>query len=275
MTDLRNHIGRTRTACDIVTRSTLTRLAVTLGWEAPDHQVPPLWHWLFATPVVSKVDLGEDGHERLGLFMPDIPDALRMWAAGDVQFEAPIFVGDCVEARSTITRIVEKERPGERLWFVDVLHEYHVRQTVAVREVQTIVYRVRPSPLMVKDAKPIIGIRRHPEILSATFSDLDLFRYSALTFNSHRIHLDRAFCRQNMGDARLVVHGPLLATLAARAAEIVLEADLASFSFKARRPVREQERISIIPVSVAERECQLQIVGEDGGIRLEATARTK
>lgn len=264
-------VGRSRTVEDRIGASVVERMAATLGIAAPTHQLPPLWHWLFANPAIPQADLGPDGHERLGLFMPDIPEALRMWAASDVRFFAPVRIGNAVSVSSSITGVTPKQRPDECLWFVDVTHEWAAAGAPALVDRQTVVYRVGAGA---RTARPPM---RHESdvgipLVKAQFDDTALFRYSALTFNSHRIHLDRTFCRDETGDGRLVVHGPLLASIAAGAARDMLGADLTSFRFQARYPVREGEEISVMCLKHDRDGCALRIVGPDGGVRLEAQA---
>ncbi|MET3473444.1 3-methylfumaryl-CoA hydratase [Novosphingobium sp. 1529] len=269
--DPATHVGRTRVLHDVVTAATLERMAATLDWPVPGGDLPPLWHWLFACPPIPRADMGPDGHERLGLFMPDIAGALRMWAGSDIRFLAPVRVGDALAVRSTIASVVAKPQAARCLWFVDVAHEWHANGIAAIVDRQTIVYRVGDG------AKPARAAAAPPPpaespLRSIVFDDLDLFRYSALTFNSHRIHLDRAFCQQETGDARLVVHGPLLATLAAHGAQELLGAPLTRFSFRSRQPVREGERIGLFRQDAQPDRCALQIIGSDGSMRLEAQA---
>lgn len=274
--DYASWIGSTRVAQDKVTPAALLRLAATMDWSAPatlpGDPIPPLWHWLVASPIVSQSDIGDDGHERLGLFLPPLPPATRMWAAGDIEFVEPLRVGDEVGLRSTVTHIERKEGRAGPLWFVEVAHCYCRDSAVAVREKQTLVYRIE---------EPDSGRMRRARAKAAPagetleryrINDTQLFRYSALTFNGHRIHLDRDYCRRSEGDPRLVVHGPLLATILARAATDLHDAPLRNFSFRAHYPTREGENFIVGTDREEADRRRLWIAGDDGSLRMSAEA---
>lgn len=273
--DFGSWIGSTRVVEDRIVPATLLRLAASMNWSAPatapGSAIPPLWHWLVAAPIIPRSEIGEDGHERLGLFLPPLPSATRMWAAGAVEFIEPLRVGDEVTVHSTVKQIERKEGQSGPLWFVDVVHEYGRGGVLAVREQQTLVYRV--------DVPGTPPTRRPPQSAPAgitldryQINDTQLFRYSALTFNSHRIHLDRDFCMRSEGDPRLVVHGPLLATILARAATALHDAPLRRFAFRALHPTREGEAFSVGAEAEASDTRRLWIAGSDGSLRMSATA---
>ncbi|MEO1200600.1 MAG: MaoC family dehydratase N-terminal domain-containing protein, partial [Pseudomonadota bacterium] len=195
--------------------------------------LPPLMHWLYFHTPVAQSNLGSDGHERLGRFLPPIPFHRRMWAAGTIRFHEPLRFGGAAEKRSTIADIAFKSGRTGPLCFVDVDHVFLQDNRACIEERQTIVYRDRGLPLA--------GIENTPEDMSDGLScDATLlFRYSALTHNAHKIHLDRDFCRDVEGYPGLVVHGPLLATLLCeRAAQL---GQITSFSFRAEAPIFENE----------------------------------
>jgi 3-methylfumaryl-CoA hydratase len=195
-----------------------------------------------------------------------------MWAGSTIRFIAPLRVNDMVEAQTTIADVVEKTTPRQRLHFVTLRHEYRNDAGPMIEDVQTLVYRVQIDGARTQEPAEKAPV---DETILATFrlNDTELFRYSAVTFNSHRIHLDRAFCQAELGTPRLVVHGPLLATIAARAAATVLGRELTAFSFRARRPIFEDEEFIVALVASAPGECAVTIRGTDGSARLEATAK--
>ena len=178
----------------------------------PGDPLPPGWHWLYFHAPASTSALGPDGHAELGGFMPILPLPRRMWAGGRIQCHRPLRIGDQAACRSTITAITPKEGRSGPLCFVEVTHDISVSDTRCLTEVQNLVYREaaltghRPPP-------------PHFPLTEAQFSKTWqpspalLFRYSALTFNSHRIHYDVDYCRDVEGYANLVIHGPLIATL--------------------------------------------------------------
>lgn len=207
-------------------------------------KLPPAWHWLYFHDAVPGSELGVEGHAKLGGFMPpvsfggDVPPR-RMWAGGSFQFERPIRLGEHVTKRSRIKSITPKRGRSGQLCFVIVEHDLTVGHERCLLEEQTIVYR-EPAK---KGSQPV-KIKAKPAPTDAAFSStytpdpILLFRYSALTFNGHRIHYDVDFCRQHEGYPNLVVHGPLIATL-------LLDLfyhqypnqALSSFAYRARSPL--------------------------------------
>lgn len=186
--------------------------------------LPSAWHWLYFHEAVQREDLGIEGHAKLGGFMPPIsfgddaggdPDSeppRRMWAGGKLTFHAPIALGSQAEKQSTITSVTPKEGLSGKLVFVVVEHEIAIAGQTCLTEEQTIVYR---EPVQSNGS----GVQAKSAPTDAEFSrayqpdPMLLFRYSALTFNAHRIHYDVDFCREHEGYPDLVVHGPLTATL--------------------------------------------------------------
>jgi 3-methylfumaryl-CoA hydratase len=200
--------------------------------------LPPLWHWLYFLPMHRQSEIGADGHVKRGGFLPPVPLPRRMWAGSQFEFRAPIRVGDRVERTSTIADVTSKEGRTGKLVFVKVRHELRCNGAAdaALVEFHDIVYReaqqaddVSPPP-----QKAATGAAWQREIVPDAVL---LFRYSALTFNGHRIHYDRRYVTQVEGYPGLIVHGPLIATLLMdllrRQAP---DAEVASFRFKAVRP---------------------------------------
>ena len=179
--------------------------------------LPAGWHWLCFHEAISAAKLGPEGHEQLGDFMPPIyfdSDLAprRMWAGGTLHFDAPLYIGDRARKRSRIASIVPKEGRSGPLCFVTVEDEISASGRICVREERTIVYR----PWGKADSAALHTKAAPAEAeFSATFQPdpILLFRYSALTWNAHRIHYDVDYCRQQEGYPDLVVHGPLTATL--------------------------------------------------------------
>lgn len=184
--------------------------------------LPPAWHWLYFHDPVRGDELGVEGHAKLGGFMPPIHFAVdelgeplpprRMWAGGSIEFVQPLPVGRAATKSSTVRSITPKEGRSGKLCFVLVAHEIRVGGATCLREEQTIVYRDAAGGAgAAAQAKPA---PQHADF-SSQYAPTPalLFRYSALTFNAHRIHYDVDFCRQHEGYPDLVVHGPLTATL--------------------------------------------------------------
>ncbi len=201
------HIGRSRTAEDSMAREPAEKLAVILDANLPEGGLPPTWHWAYFGKAISKHEIGRDAHERLGLFLPPAPFDRRMWAAGEVTMQRPLRLGIPAKRVSTITDVTFKDGSSGPLCFVTVEHVVTQEGEPTVRERQTIVYRDRGTserPLREAHDPVPVGYRVHP--------DWQLFFYSAVTHNGHRIHWDRDFCRDVEGYPGLVVHGPLMAT---------------------------------------------------------------
>lgn len=249
--DLSAWVGRVETRTDRLGQVPFAALNAML--DHPPHPsgavpdgtpLPPLWHWLYFLPIGQQSDIGEDGHPKRGGFMPPVPLPRRMWAGSRLSFHAPVRVGDAVERISTIESVTSKAGRSGHLVFVKLRHAVHCNGGAdpAIVEFQDIVYRdakregdveppARPAPVV---SSIPAGAVWHRELVP---DPVLLFRYSALTFNSHRIHYDRPYANAVEGYPGLVVHGPLLATLLIdllrREAP---DAEVASFTFKAVRP---------------------------------------
>ncbi|MCV0383966.1 MAG: MaoC family dehydratase N-terminal domain-containing protein [Erythrobacter sp.] len=213
---LRSWIGNEETATDLLTPALAERFHETIGLPgAPAHEGEPagrLIHFCLCQPSVPMDQLGEDGHPARGGFLPPVPLPRRMWAGSRIEFTGDLAVGDTVERRSRIADVVVKEGRSGTLCFVTVDHEVSGGTGVAVKERQTLVYRAMENGA----AAPATPAEPAPQ--GNAFVDIDpapplLFRYSALTFNGHRIHYDHPYATQVEGYPGLVVHGPLQATL--------------------------------------------------------------
>ncbi len=235
-------IGRSETVHDSITTAPVLALNATLDHMAAPVNVgdalPPLWHWLYFLPKHRQSEIGADGHAQRGGFLPPVPLPRRMWAGSQFEFVSPIRVGDAVARTSTIASITQKEGRSGKLVFVKVRHELRCNGAadVALLECHDIVYReakraddVEPPPV----PAPTAATWQHTVVPD----DVLLFRYSALTFNGHRIHYDRKYVTEVEGYPGLVVHGPLIATLLMDLLRRNAPgAEVASFKFKALRP---------------------------------------
>ncbi|WP_246797605.1 FAS1-like dehydratase domain-containing protein [Burkholderia perseverans] len=202
---------------DLIGTAPATALAATLDLDAPPaigDALPPLWHWLYFWSITPQAALGADGHAATGGFLPDLGLPRRMAAGGRLRFTAPLPVGSTATRESRVLSIERKTGRSGPLAFVTVLHEIRAGAVTAIREEQDIVYREaavpgRPQTLPAPVAAPG-GAEWERRVMP---TEAMLFRYSALTFNGHRIHYDRDYARQVEGYPDLVVHGPLVATL--------------------------------------------------------------
>jgi 3-methylfumaryl-CoA hydratase len=224
-------VGRRREAEDTLAPEAAEKLAVLLGLEVPPDELPPTWHWAYFNRPVAAADQGPDLHERTGRFLPPVPLPRRMWAGGSVTVLQPLRPGVPARRVSTVRRVEFKQGVSGALCFVTVEHAIEQEGAPAIDEVQTIVYRDRGPPErgLREPGDPVPeGYVVHP--------DGQLFFYSAVTHNGHRIHWDRAFCREVEGYPDLVVHGPLMATELCDAMREGTAGPL-RFAYRARAPV--------------------------------------
>jgi 3-methylfumaryl-CoA hydratase len=240
--ELRAWIGRSETIQDAINPTPVVALTATLDHPSTPVEtgtaLPYLWHWLYFLPMHRQSEIGADGHAKRGGFLPPVPLPRRMWAGSQFEFRSSIRVGDRVARTSTIDDVTVKEGRTGTLVFVKVRHEVRCNggSDPALVEFHDIVYReaqrqndVAPPPR----AAPAEARWKRTIVPD----DVLLFRYSALTFNGHRIHYDRQYVTQVEGYPGLIVHGPLIATLLMDLLRRQMpQADVASFRFKAVRP---------------------------------------
>ncbi|MFC4274541.1 FAS1-like dehydratase domain-containing protein [Achromobacter aloeverae] len=204
-------IGRGETVADGLDPTLAGRVAATLGEPAPQagDPLPPLWQWAFFIQTAPMDGLGADGHPARGGFLPPAADRNRMWAGGRVEFRSPLRVGVPAERRSTIADVKEKNGRTGSLLFVTVRHDYWQDGAIAIAEEQDIVYR-QPAPPKLEGTEPAPAAAWRERVDP---TPVLLFRYSAVTFNGHRIHYDHPYVTDTEGYPGLVVHGPMIATL--------------------------------------------------------------
>lgn len=219
MTDLSQWVGRSQKSQDVITLGGVKRFYAALDIEVPADIVekgiaPYGYHWCLCLPDSSMSELGVDGHPKKGGFLPPVELPRRMWAASDVEFFTALPIGAEITRRSQIASVKEKTGKTGVLVFVEVDHQTEFDGQCAIKERQTIVYRdaaTSPAPLPEANA----GVPNDWQVVQELLpSSAMLFRYSALTFNSHRIHYDLPYAQEQEMYPELVVHGPLMATLA-------------------------------------------------------------
>ncbi|MFF2316916.1 MaoC family dehydratase N-terminal domain-containing protein [Arthrobacter sp. NPDC058097] len=250
-------VSLSETHADVASRSTALALAALLDRPAPPVEAGqaklfPLGHWLHFTPTAAHSELGKDGHPRLGGFLPPLPLPRRMWAGSKISFHSPITVGQPLTRTTTIESITPKSGSSGKLCFVVLRHDLRASTVHALTEHQTLVYR-EAVPLDLSAASSQRPPREATEAPAGwewshafTPDEVNLFMYSALTFNAHRIHYDLPYATGVEGYPGLVVHGPLSASLLVD--RFLLEhpgAEITSFEFSARSPVFVGEQIHI------------------------------
>jgi len=274
---LQQWIGRTERRADLVTATPVAALSATLDRDDPEPLpgtgLPPLWHWLYFTPLARQSEIGPDGHAKRGGFLPPVPLPRRMWAGGRLEFHHPLRVGDEITRESRIADVRGKSGRSGSLVFVNVHHEIADARGVAIAEEHDIVYRDNPTP-----GAPAPEPRPAPA--GAAFSreivpdPVLLFRYSALTFNGHRIHYDRSYVTDVEGYPGLVVHGPLIATLLLDLLRREMpRARVRRFEFKAVRPLFDIHRFTVCGRPDGDRAVRLWARDHEGFLAMEATAQ--
>jgi 3-methylfumaryl-CoA hydratase len=274
---LREWIGKTESRADQVTLTPISALSATLDRDDPlpreGDPLPPLWHWLYFLPIHRQSELGSDGHAKRGGFIPPVPLPRRMFAGGRQQFQRPLRVGEKISRLSRIVDVTQKMGRNGPLVFVLVRHEISDGHGLALVEEHNIVYRDNPTP---GEQEPTPqSAPTNAAWTRELFTDaVMLFRYSALTFNPHRIHYDLRYCREVEGYPGLVVHGPLIATLLADLLRRSLPAaSVTNFSFRAVRPLFDTQPFSICGRLEGDgKEVKLWAVDPGGRLAMDAAA---
>jgi 3-methylfumaryl-CoA hydratase len=276
---LQTWVGKTETLQDVVSAAPVSGLSATLDRAdappAPGTLLPPLWHWLYFLPQHRQSLLGEDGHAQRGGFLPPVPLPRRMWAGGRLQWQAsnPLAVDDAVQRVSRIVSVTHKAGRTGDLVFVLVKHEVHNLNGLALTEEHDIVYRANSKP---GDAVPSPQLADKDSAWSMQIQpdDVLLFRYSALTFNGHRIHYDRRYVTEVEGYPGLIVHGPLIATMLVDLLRRNLpRAHIARFEFRAVRPVFDVAPFQVHGKPSADgKTVQLWTEDHEGWLTMQATA---
>lgn len=208
--DFKEWIGRGLTRRDVVTARLVEQFKATLAPHLFEAECPPGLHWCLAVPAYAKESLGPDGAEKKGLFLPPVDLPRRMWAGGSVETLGAFRIGDEVERRSRIADIKWRKGASGAFCIVSVIHEFAVAGRLVLRERHDLLFRDGPiAPQAPGNKEPFHGDLHW----NVDASPLLLFRFSALTFNGHRIHYDLPYARDTEGYDGLLVHGPLQASL--------------------------------------------------------------
>jgi len=279
ISELRKWIGKTEAASDTVTPFPIAAQSATLDIESPAPRpgdpLPPLWHWLYFLPIHKQSELATDGHAARGGFLPPIELPHRMWAGGRFEFHRPLHVGETYRRLSRIADVQQKEGRSGELVFVVIRHEIGDAKGAALVEEQDLVYHGRfkahGAGIAAQPAPGDAAWERtiHPD-------DVLLFRYSALTFNGHRIHYDRRYATEVEGYPGLVVHGPLIATLLLDLLRRNAPgASVTRFAFRAVSPLFDTGRFGVCGKPEADgKTFALWAKNADGGLAMSATAFT-
>jgi 3-methylfumaryl-CoA hydratase len=251
--DWKGAIGRRMVERQKLELEPLRRYSVAVGGGTDvEAQLPPLAHWAYFLPLARDEQIGEDGHPRRGDFLPAVTLPRRMFASAEIEFVEPLMLGEDAELVSTIADVTHKSGKSGDLVFAVVERVLSQAGSVRVREKQSYVYRDAgaPAPMPVPADPAPEGEVWQPD-------SVNLFRFSAVTFNSHRIHYDVPYATGVEGYPALVVHGPFTAARLAAFAE--REGTLASFSFRAQSPLFLGQ-----PIRLCKGEGEVQAVRCDG-----------
>jgi 3-methylfumaryl-CoA hydratase len=273
---LRQWIGRTTEVSDIVTAQLTKGLRATLfqeiGEPKPGDAAPFTTHWCLGQPVYPMSELGPDGHPTRGGFLPPVPLPRRMWAGGELEFVDALRVGDVATRSSRISDVTMKTGSTGVLCFVSVQHEVTTSRGVAIRERQDIVYRDVSGPAQTAPAKspPPPPVAQHRE--THVSDPVLLFRYSALTFNGHRIHYDRDYVTKVEGYPGLIFHGPLQASFIVElAAKLHGGQPPKKLSYRGVQPLFEGSEFSI-NANTTDSGMELWIANAEGQPTMKGTA---
>lgn len=273
--DLKDWVGRTQRVKDDLSPWAASAVAAML--DAPDLPVaagdplPVLWQWFYFLATVPQNELSADGHPQRGGFMPPVPLPRRMFAGARIEFFRPLVLGTPAVRTATIRDVVEKSGRSGRLAFVTVAYEIHQGDRLCISEEQDIVYKepgeAVPAPVAAPFAEPDPGTWSREIVPDSRL----LFRFSALTFNAHRIHYDRRYAREVEGYPGLVVHGPLTAVLLADLVRRHRSEPIRHFSFRGQAPLFDLAPFRLFG-SADGASVSLEAKGPDGRVTLSAEA---
>jgi len=270
-------VGSTEVRQDIISLSPTLGVSAMLDREGPPLDIgdplPCLWHWFYFLPQVAASQISSDGHPERGGFLPPVDLPRRMFAGARLTFHAPLIIGQPAVREGEVLSVTEKSGNSGRLVFVTV--RYLIKQldgTVCIEEEQDIVYREpgaavpRPEPV---DVMPDLA----PGVWSKTIEPdpVLLFRFSALTFNAHRIHYDRPYAMNEEGYPGLVVHGPLTALFLAELTGHHAGKPMGSFTFRGRAPLFDLDAFRVVGTP-GEKSVELEAHGPDGKTAMTARA---
>ncbi len=268
---LNAYVGRSRAEHDVVTANQAQAMAALLDRDPAQLQtgavLPEFWHWIYFKPAVRQSDLGTDGHPRRGEFLPPIELPRRMWAGGRLQFLQSIAIGDEIERKTEIISVEEKQGRSGSLVVLKLRHLISNETGPCVDEQQDLVYCEIPKSDRLPSQQTVqLDDIDWQEIFAA--DAVILFRFSALTFNSHRIHYDYPYVTQVEGYRSLVVHGPLTALLLLEVAKRHAKTAPASYEYRALGPLFNDE-----PITLAGRtkrsETEVWAVGATGSVAMQ------
>jgi 3-methylfumaryl-CoA hydratase len=268
-------IGATETTEESIALAPVLAAAATLDDTertfADGSSLPPLWHWFYFLPKAPQSRLGPDGHPQRGGFMPPIELPRRMFAGARLRFAAPLIVGRPATRRALIRDVSEKQGRAGRLAFVTVVYSIEQDGRTCIEEEQDIVYREPGSPVAAPVTRELPPVPANAWTRTVQPDPTLLFRFSALTFNAHRIHYDRPYATGVEGYPGLVVHGPLTAMLLLELVRANAGRPVTGFSFRGQAPLFDVAPFRLVGIPEGD-SVRLEAHGPDGATTMVATA---
>lgn len=274
---LKSWIGESEEASDLITPRLVESFEATFAPHLAPHaagEAPLALHWCLAPPIAPMSALGADGHAAKGAFLPPVPLPRRMWAGGTIETIAPLRSGDLVTRRSLIGDVSFKQGRSGPLCFVAVDHELVTERGPALRERHNIVYREAAKPGAAPAAPPAPEEPRAADLAwQVASSPVFLFRYSALTFNGHRIHYDHPYVTAEEGYDGLVVHGPIQATLMLNIIATLSGGEPIRLDYRGLAPLIAGEDFWVKAKRLPDGAIAAWTEGADGRVRMEGVSR--
>jgi len=268
-------VGNTDTQTDTITLAPALAAAAVLDDTetafAEGDALPPIWHWLYFLPKAPQSKIGPDGHPERGAFMPPIPLPRRMFAGARMKFHAPLIIGQPARREARIASVSQKSGRSGTLAFVTVDYAIHQGDTLCVEEQQDIVYREAGGKAAAPEPAPLPPVPEGAWAKEITPDPVLLFRFSALTFNGHRIHYDRPYAMEEEGYPGLVVHGPLTATLLMDLVRRNTDRRVIGYSFRGQAPLFDLHPFRLVGIPEGDT-VTLEAQGPDGKVAMAATA---
>ncbi len=253
MSDFEDWVGRSRTSEALLDSWRANALAAVIEAQAPSGELPPLWHWLYFLEAAPQSEIGPDGHPATGGFMPPVPNPRRMFAGARSRFLQALLLDAPAQLKETIVSVQKKQGGQGDLYLVTVSYDYSQQGETCISEQRDFIYLPgRSSGAVGELSEELIDVEAGDWQQEVSADSVRLMRFSALTFNSHRIHYDREYARTSEGYPELVVHGPLTAIWLAELCRQEAGKPLATFSFRARAPLFAEQAIRLRGKQTAE-----------------------
>ncbi len=274
-TSISEWVGRTEETDELISLAPVQAAAATLDDTSTEFMtgsaLPALWHWFFFLPRVPQSRLGPDGHPQRGGFMPPIELPRRMFAGARMRFLKPLIIGKPARRQSVIREVSEKAGRTGKLAFVSVWHEIQQDAGICIEEEQDIVYREAGAPVTAPELREFAPAPAGSWSRMITPDPTLLFRFSALTFNAHRIHYDRDYATAREGYPGLVVHGPLTAVLLMELVRSHSPRPVSTFAFRGLEPLFDLAPFRLVGTPEGQR-VHLEAQGPDGKTTMTAEA---